>query len=48
MEPAPPPGNVALMAESDAEERGKLQQRLCFARDAGRYSTIESTREEDP
>ena len=41
---------MALIAESDAEERGKLRklpQAPRFARDAGTYSTIESKREED-
>jgi hypothetical protein len=41
---------TAMPAEAEAEERGKLRklpQTPRFARDAGTYSTIESSREED-
>lgn len=41
---------MAMSAEAEAEERGKLRklpQTPRFARDAGTYSTIENSREED-
>jgi hypothetical protein len=41
---------TAMPAEAEAEERGKLRklpQTPRFARDAGVYSTLETSREED-
>ena len=41
---------MAMSAEAEAEERGKLRklpQTPRFARDAGVYSTLETSREED-